>query len=92
MRNSSTILHAREADTLPVFVASEAIMELPTRVIRSLRLPNFIFPCRDRVFGRDRVVLDVLSQGPAQRTLADKDQSRQAFCFHRPHPALGERI
>jgi len=29
MRNSSTILHAGEADTLPVFVASEAIMELP---------------------------------------------------------------
>jgi hypothetical protein len=46
MRNSSTILHARKADTLPVFVASEAIMELPTRVIRSLRLPNSIFHCQ----------------------------------------------
>ena len=31
MRNTSPILHAREADTLPVFAASEAIMELPTR-------------------------------------------------------------
>lgn len=52
MRNSTTILPAREADTLPVFVASEAIMELPSRVIRLLRLRTRFFLGPDRVFGR----------------------------------------